>query len=851
MVEIIGGRDPRQGQGEQWGQGTPGGKSHECSHDLMHLPLLPLKNVVIVPKSITPIIVGRPLSVAAVEYALRENRAIFVTAQIQTETEIPTPADVYTYGTRSTILQVMRMPKGALKILVEGMSRSHAVAIEHQGIFLTAQCHDLPTTNLQRDIDVEALWRHLQSLYQAYIRYNTKSPADLMHGIKTVEDMDLITDTLLTNINLSFAERQAFLELTDFKERLTRTCEFFKRELSVIETEEKIRGQVQSQVEKNQREYYLTEQMKAIQKELGRDDQQQDIDALKATLKEAHLPAEAHARAEKEINRLSEMPAMSAEATVSRHYIDWLLGLPWHAVTKDSISLEAAEKILDTNHAGLKKVKERILEFLAAKKFSSQLNRSPILCLVGPPGVGKTSLAQSIAESLGRNFARISLGGVRDEAEIRGHRRTYIGSLPGKIIHALRKTQTINPVILIDEIDKIASDAHGDPASALLEVLDPEQNKSFVDHFLEVEYDLSNVMFIATANQLDTIPYPLFDRMEIIPLSGYTEEEKIQISNDFLIPKNLKLHGLTQARCKIPLTTLRILINGYTKEAGVRQLERTISKLMRKTIQVLLKEPKTKSVTVSAKVLKEWLGSVKYKPMLNPQLDDRIGLATGLAWTELGGDILEVEATVVPGKSNVTLTGQLGEVMQESAQAALTYVKSRASKLALPANFNASKDIHIHVPEGATPKDGPSAGITICTALISALTKNPTNPTVAMTGEITLRGRILPIGGLKEKILAARQQGIIKTLIVPHENKDELEEIKTEVKTDELTFVCAKTMDEVLKIALKNDPFQKNAPKNHAQSTTQYHGAHLARQQAKRHCKQSSKRTRCRSLRRK
>lgn len=850
MAERNRGGNPHEGQK---GLGTPGGQVvHTCTNELMNLPLLPLKNVVIVPKSITPIIVGRPLSVAAVETALRENRAIFVTAQMKTETEIPVAQDLYTYGTRSTILQVMRMPKGALKILVEGMSRSHAVAIENQGAFLTAQCHDLPTTNLQRDIDVEALWRHLQSLYQSYIRYNTKSPADLMHGIKTVEDMDLIADTLLTNINLSFAERQAFLELTDFKERLTRTCEFFKRELSVIETEEKIRGQVQSQVEKNQREYYLTEQIKAIQKELGRDDQQQDIDALKAKLKEAHLPTEAHARAEKEINRLSEMPAMSAEATVSRHYLEWLLELPWHTVTKDSISLEAAEKILDANHAGLKKVKERILEFLAAKKFSATLDRSPILCLVGPPGVGKTSLAQSIAESLGRHFARISLGGVRDEAEIRGHRRTYIGSLPGKIIHALRKTQTINPVILIDEIDKIASDAHGDPASALLEVLDPEQNKSFVDHFLEVEYNLSKVMFIATANQLDTIPFPLFDRMEIIQLSGYTEEEKIQISNDFLIPKNIKLYGLTAQQCRIPLTTLRTLINGYTKEAGVRQLERTISKLMRKTIQVLLKEPQTKSVTVSAKIVKEWLGPVKYKPMLNPQLDDRIGLATGLAWTELGGDILEVEATVVPGKSNVTLTGQLGEVMQESAQAAITYVKSRASKLALPANFNASKDIHIHVPEGATPKDGPSAGVTICTALISALTKNPTNPTVAMTGEITLRGRVLPIGGLKEKILAARQQGIIKTLIVPHENKDELEEIKAEVKTDELMFVCAKTMDEVLKVALKNDPFQKNAPKNNAQGNAHYHGAQVARQQhAKRHCKQSSKRTRCRSLRRK
>lgn len=810
------------------------GDHEHTEQNLMLLPLLPLKNVVIVPRSIMPIIVGRPLSIAAVENALRDNRSIFITAQIQTEIETPTAQDVYTYGTRSNILQVMRMPKGALKILVEGMSRSRAVSIEEQGSFMTAHCHDLPTTNLQRDVDVEALWRHLQSLYQTYSQFNTKIPADLMQGVKTVEDMDLVADTLLTNINLSFTERQAFLELTDFKERLTRICELFKREISILETEERIRGQVQSQVEKNQREYYLTEQIKAIQKELGRDERHHDIDQLLAKLKSTQLPPEAHTRAEKEIYRLDQMQPMSAEAVVSRHYIDWLLELPWRKTTKDSISLEEAEKILDKYHAGLKKAKERIIEFLAAKKFSSKLDRSPIICLVGPPGVGKTSLAQSIAESLGRNFARISLGGVRDEAEIRGHRRTYIGSLPGKILQAMRKTQTINPVVLIDEIDKISSDTHGDPASALLEVLDPEQNKTFVDHFLEVEYDLSKTMFIATANNLDSIPYPLFDRMEIIQLSGYTEEEKIQISNEFLIPKNLKLYGLKAHQCKIPPTTLRSIINGYTKEAGVRQLERTLSKLMRKTIQVLLKNPETKSVTVSAKVLKEWLGAVKFKSSVNLQLDDRIGLATGLAWTELGGDILEVEATVVPGKSNVTLTGQLGEVMQESAQAALTYAKSRAAKLALPANFNASKDIHIHVPEGATPKDGPSAGITICTALISSLTKNPTDPTVAMTGEITLRGRVLPIGGLKEKILAARQHGIIRTLIVPHENKDELEEIKAEVNTEGLTFICVKTMDEVLKIALKNDPFQKGIAKSQALGHAHCHDTNLA-QSSKKH----------------
>lgn len=781
-------------------------KELELFQEPHFLPLLPLKNVVILPRSIIPVIVGRSSSVEAVEHAFKDNRNIFITAQKQPDIETPAADDIFTYGTRSTILQVMRMPKGALKILVEGICRSQALSIEPFGGFLRANCIDLPTINLSRDIEIEALWRHLYSLYATYSQLETKAPADLMNSVKTIEDMECIADTLLAHVNISFHDRQSFLEIIDFKERLLKLCAIIKKEISILETEERIRGNVQKQVEKNQREYYLTEQIKAINKELGREDRQTEISQLQAKLKTLNLPKEPLEKVEKELDRLEQMPPLSSEAVVSRHYIDWVMALPWHKATTDSISIERAEGILDKYHAGLKKAKERIIEFLAAKKFSSKLERSPIICLVGPPGVGKTSLASSIADSLGRKFVRISLGGVRDEAEIRGHRRTYIGALPGKILQAMRKAKMVNPVILLDEIDKMTSDLHGDPSAALLEVLDPEQNKNFVDHFIETEYDLSKVMFITTANHLEGIPYPLFDRMEMIHLSGYSEDEKLSIAQDFLVPKNLKSYGLRAAQCKISPEVMRALISGYTKEAGVRQLERLIAKIMRKVIQILLKDPQTNAVQVTTDHLKEWLGAPRYKPAATNPSEERIGLATGLAWTEMGGDVLEVETTVVAGKGNLTLTGQLGEVMQESAHAALTYIKSRAQTLGLPANFNTTKDIHIHVPEGATPKDGPSAGITMCVALVSALTKNPTQAAVAMTGEITLRGRVLAIGGLKEKILAAKHHGA-KTIIIPHENSDDLDEIKTEITMDDLTLICVKTMDEVLTKALVKDPF--------------------------------------------
>lgn len=775
------------------------------------LPLLPLKNVVILPKSIIPIIVGRASSIKAVEHALKHDKSIFISAQKDPNVETPTSEDIFHTGTRSTILQVMRMPNGALKILAEGIQRAHVSHMDNQDGFWTAWCTDISTTGLDAPIELEALWRQLKTVYTAYSQLNEKAPSDVISMVKTPQDMDYISDTIAVHIgNLTFNERQEVLELPDLKERMLRLCSLLRKEIEILQTEQRIRGRIQTQVEKNQREYYLTEQIKAIQKELGREDQSADIDQMRSQAKALKLTKDAYEKVDKELRRLEQMSPLSSEAVVSRHYIDWVLALPWNKVSKDTIGIQQAENILEKSHAGLKKVKERIIEFLAAKKFSKNLERSPIICLVGPPGVGKTSLAQSIAKSLGREFTRISLGGIRDEAEIRGHRRTYIGALPGKIIQAMKKAKTINPVILLDEIDKLSRDIHGDPAAALLEVLDPEQNKGFVDHFLETEYDLSKVLFIATANVAEGIPYALYDRLEVINLSGYTEEEKLAITKQFLIPKSLKEYSLSRAQFKISDDILRTIINHYTKEAGVRQVERVISKLMRKTIQELLKDPKLKSVTITQKHVIDWLGNPIFRKT-SLSHTKKIGIATGLAWTEVGGDILEIETSVVAGKGGLTLTGQLGEVMQESAQAALSYIRSRAKELGLRPSFYTTKDLHIHIPEGATPKDGPSAGITMCTALVSALTDNPTLDQLAMTGEITLQGRVLAIGGLKEKILAAKQYNF-KKLIVPKENFDDVQEIAKEVKLDDLEIIYVSTMDEVLKHAFVKDPYEL-APK--------------------------------------
>ena len=789
-------------------------KGAEVDTSSNFLPLLPLKNVVILPKSIIPIIVGRQSSIQAVEYALKHNRTIFITAQHNASVENPTEQDVYWYGTKSTILQVMRMPNDALKILAEGISRARILKTEPTEGFLGVWCEDLPTTSMEKTVEIEAIWRQMQSLYTAYSKLNDKAPADLTVTAKNTHDMDYIADTIAVHItNLSFDDRQQILQIPDLKDRMLSICAFLKKEIEILQTEQRIRGRIQTQVEKGQREYYLTEQMKAIQKELGREDQSAELDVIRSKVKNIGLSTEANEKVEKELKRLEQMPPLSSEAVVSRHYIDWISSIPWKKTSKDTIGLTQAENILNNNHSGLKKAKERIIEFLAAKKFSSKLERSPIICLAGPPGVGKTSLGQSIAESLGRTFVRISLGGIRDEAEIRGHRRTYIGALPGKIIQAMRKSGTMNPVILLDEIDKMSRDMHGDPAAALLEVLDPEQNKAFVDHFLDLEYDLSKVMFIATANMIDGIPYPLYDRMEIINLAGYTEDEKVEIANKFLIPKNLKAYSLSKAQFKISTPVLHSVISNYTKEAGVRQLERVITKLMRKTIQALLKDKTLKNTAITEEKLKEFLGYPTFKKTSLTDKKEKVGLATGLAWTEFGGDVLEIETSVLAGKGGLTLTGQLGDVMQESAHAALSYIRARAQQLGLKNSFNTSKDIHIHIPEGATPKDGPSAGITICTALISALTNTSAHYDMAMTGEITLQGRVLAVGGLKEKILAAKQHGF-KTIIVPHENFDDIQEVLKEIEIGDLKLIYAQTMDDVLKTAFVDSPLDKVVIKN-------------------------------------
>ena len=776
------------------------------------LPLLPLKNVVMLPKSIQPILVGRKASMNAVEYALAHDKTLFITAQKDANVETPSIADVYEYGTRSTILQVMRMPNGSIKIFAEGICRSKIVKAQDMGEFLGVMCEDIPPPDLVMTVELEALWRQLKELYLSYSKLNEKAPIDIMSLARTPQDMDYIADTIAVHIQLSFDERQILLETASLTERILKLCSYIKKEIEILETEQRIRGRIQTQVEKNQREYYLTEQMKAIQKELGRDDQALEVANLRESITNIPMSEEAREKVDKELRRLEQMPPLSAEAVVSRNYIDWIISLPWGKRTKDTISIRQAEKILDENHAGLKKVKERIIEFLAAKKFAKQIGRSPIICLVGPPGVGKTSLAKSIADSLGRSFARISLGGVKDEAEIRGHRRTYIGALPGKIVQAVKKAKTINPVILLDEIDKMAKDIQGDPSSALLEVLDPEQNKTFTDHFLDIELDLSDVMFITTANTMERIPLPLFDRMEIIQLSGYTENEKLDIAKKFLVPKNLNEYGLDSHQFKIADEQIRTIILRYTQEAGVRQLERIITKLMRKTIQEILKDKKTKNIVVTEERIQEWLGYPKFRKTSLNERKERIGIATGLAWTEFGGDVLEIEATVIPGKGSLTLTGQLGEIMQESAQAALSYIRSRSHELGLKSSFYSTKDLHIHIPEGATPKDGPSAGITMCAALISALTKRGTRPGLAMTGEITLQGRVLAIGGLKEKLLAAKQHDI-KEVIIPKENEDDVREIEKETGLDGIKPILVSTMDEVLQHVFSAKVLEIKAPK--------------------------------------
>lgn len=784
------------------------------------LPVLPLKNMVLLPHSIVPLVVGRANSIHAVEAALSGDREICAVAQRDHLVDNPGPADLHVVGTRAVILQIMPVSKGNYKVLVEGISRTQLEPIEVIGSHVRASCRDLMSPSYVGDVEVSALWRQVKASYKSYLAASEQVPATVLTTIAGIDDMSDAADTMIVHSSIEFKERQMLLEETDLKSRLTKMYAIFEREREMIKTQARIRDRVQSQVEKNQREYYLSEQIKAINKELGRDDQLEDVTQLREDAKKAGLPAVVTKKVERELRRLEQMPVFSAEATVSKNYVEWVLSLPWQQVSPDTISIQDAAKILDTDHFGLKKIKERVLEFIAAKKFNPALSRSPIVCFVGPPGVGKTSLARSIAASLGREFVRISLGGTRDESEIRGHRRTYVGSLPGKIIQAMSTLKTVNPVILLDEVDKMSHDLYGDPASALLEVLDPEQNKDFVDNFLEVGYDLSQVMFITTANAVDGIPYPLFDRMEVIQLSGYTDLEKIQIAEKFLLPRLFKEHGVAPTRCKISRSVLELVILEYTREAGVRQLDRTLAKLIRKVIQELLERESVKkandaegvpkkrgrkpSVIVTADLCRLWLGIPLFKKRPITE-GTRIGRATGLAWTELGGDVLEIETAIVPGKGELTLTGQLGDVMRESAQAALSYVRSQSAQFGLKKNFFASHDIHVHVPEGATPKDGPSAGITICTALVSALTNTPIRSEIAMTGEMTLRGRVLAIGGLKEKLIAAHQYNM-KMVLVPSENREEVVAMREELQQP-IAINFVQSIDEVFKYAFHKNPF--------------------------------------------
>lgn len=786
------------------------------------LPLLPLKNIVLLPKSIVPVIIGREKSILAVKDALEQSREIFVSAQHDPTIDDPRFADLFSIGVRATILQTMPMPKDTFKVLLEGIERAELIdAEEHNGVW-RATARSIPNDYDPKDIEIQAFWRQIKARYKQYVQMSNTIPSTVIAHLQNISNISDAADTVIVHSSLNFNDRQHLLEISSLKERLLTLYAYIEREIDILKTEARIRDQVQVQVEKNQREYYLNEQIKAINKELGRDDQLSEIEALRTKITAAKLPEEVLRKMERELRRLEQMPQLSAESAVTRNYIDWILSLPWHEQSKDRISLAQAEKILGQDHFGLEKAKERIIEFIAAKKFNPALNRTPILCLVGPPGVGKTSLARSVARALGREFARISLGGVHDEAEIRGHRRTYIGALPGKIVQAMSSVKTVNPVILLDEIDKLTHDVMGDPASALLEVLDPEQNKTFVDNFLEIGYDLSRVLFITTANHPDGIPYALYDRMEVISLSGYTDPEKAQIAQKFLITKALSEHGLDAARCSIPRSTIDLLTAEYTREAGVRQLERLIGKLVRKVIQALLhaKDKKKtaankkssasetqKEFIVTPKICREWLGIplFKKKRMLTKKHGN--GTATGLAWTEVGGDVLEVEATIMPGKGELLLTGQLGEVMRESAQAALSYVRSKSGELGLAKTTFTEHDFHVHVPEGATPKDGPSAGITICAALVSACTKNPVRADIAMTGEITLGGRVLPVGGLKEKLIAA-QQYQLKTVLVPQENQQEVEKIIKEVdQNGKFVARFVHSMDDVLLHALERNPF--------------------------------------------
>lgn len=763
------------------------------------IPLLPLRDVVIFPHMVAPLFVGREKSIRALEEAMKNDKKILLSAQKDAKTNDPGPEDIYSIGTVGSIVQMLRLPDGTVKVLVEGKNRASLKQFNDENKYFSVSVEDLEE-KIPTDSETNAMMRTLVEAFEDYIKLNKRVPSETLATISAIDEPSKLSDTIASHLTFKLADKQEILENLDPSNRLEAIYEKIQSELEILQVEKKIRNRVKKQMEKAQKEYYLTEQMKAIQKELGdKDDFKSEILEFEESLKKKVMPDDIRTRIEKEIKKLKGMSSMSAEATVVRNYIDWLVNLPWDSeVSEDEISIDNAQKVLDEDHFGLEKPKERITEYLAVRALTTK-QKGPIMCLVGPPGVGKTSLAKSVANAMGRKFVRISLGGVRDEAEIRGHRRTYIGALPGKIIQGMKKAGTKNPVFLLDEIDKIGADFRGDPASALLEALDPEQNSTFNDHYLEVDYDLSQVLFITTANVLHTIPWALQDRMEIIKLSGYTELEKKKIAQKYLIPKQLENNGLTVTNAKINEKALDFLIQRYTREAGVRTLEREIGSVCRKTAKEVVKNGKDFSLKITPKIVQKYLGIPKFK---HGEIEEKnqIGMSTGLAWTEVGGELLNVEVTVVPGKGAFTVTGKLGEVMQESTKAAMSYVRSRAKRLGLDKDFYQKIDIHVHVPEGAQPKDGPSAGIAISTAIISALVQKEVRKDVAMTGEITLRGRVLPIGGLKEKILAAHRGGV-KHVLIPDENVKDLVDIPKEVKKD-IKVTSVNHMDEVISHAI-------------------------------------------------
>ena len=775
---------------------------------ILDLPVLPLRDVVVFPHMVIPLFVGRDKSMRALEQAMESDKRILLLAQKSAETDDPAAADMYSVGTLAQVLQLLKLPDGTNKVLVEGTARVNVSDISERDGSLYGRGEEVDSSDMREGREVEAVARSLMSLFEQYVKTNRKLPPELLQTLAGIDEPGRLADTIAAHLGVRLSDKQRLLETLEIGDRLELLVGFVDGEIDVQQLEKRIRGRVKSQMEKSQREYYLNEQMKAIQKELGElDDAPNELEDLARKVAEAGMPKAVETKARNELNKLKQMSPMSAEAAVVRNYLDWLLGVPWKKRSKVRKDLKVAQDTLDADHYGLEKVKERILEYLAVQTRVKQM-RGPILCLVGPPGVGKTSLGQSIAKATNRKFVRMSLGGVRDEAEIRGHRRTYVGSMPGRLVQNLNKTGTKNPLFVLDEIDKMSMDFRGDPSSALLEVLDPEQNSAFNDHYLEVDLDLSEVMFVATANSLN-IPGPLLDRMEVIRIPGYTEEEKLNIAERYLVPKQLKANGLKPEELKIAESAIRDIVRYYTRESGVRNLEREIAKICRKVVkEIALAGPKpakkkVTAISVTSKNLEKYQG-VRRFDYGRAEEQNEIGLVTGLAWTEVGGDLLQIEVSLVPGKGGMTLTGQLGDVMKESASAALSVVRSRAESLGIDTDFLQKQDVHLHVPDGATPKDGPSAGIAMATALVSTLTKNPVRANVAMTGEITLRGRVSAIGGLKEKLLAAIRGGIT-TVIIPEENRKDLADIPANV-TQGMKIIPVRWIDEVLDLALERPP---------------------------------------------